>query len=144
MGQGTDSDLTPEWIVGFTEGEGSFFVDVQRIVYKLRHHVNFHFGFSIAQKEQEILDRCNRFLGFGNVSKYGTQSGYQLRIHNFEEALRVEQFFLKNPLRSLKKKEAFSLWRKALKLRKSGNHLNREGILEIATIRDELHCLSPR
>jgi hypothetical protein len=130
--------------VGFSEGEGSFFISVNLQVYKGRHHVNFSIGFSVAQNEREILDRTRDFLGFGKVVKYGKQAGYQLRTRNFDDAAKVREFFLQNPLRSEKKKYAFSLWLKAFDLHQSRNHLNLQGILELCRIRDELHSVNAK
>ena len=136
--------MTADWIVGFTEGEGSFFIDAQKYNYKGVHHVNFHLGFSIAQKQRDILDKIQDYLGFGEVCKYGTQTGYQLRARGFQEAVKVQDFFLRNPLRSEQKRQAFSLWLKAFNLHHSRNHLNLQGIQELSKIRDQLHALSPR
>jgi hypothetical protein len=144
MGEAEDSNLTPDWIVAFTEGEGSFYVVIHRYAYKGVHNVSFHIGFSISQKEREILDRIQVVLLVGKVAKYAGQSGFQLKTTNFKEALKIRDFFLKHPLRSVHKRKAFSLWLEAIQLYESRSHLNLKGIQELCKIRDGLHALSPR
>ena len=143
MGEAEDNNLTPDWTVGFTEGEGSFFIAVHRYVYKGVHNVSFNIGFSIAQKEREILDKIQVFFGFGVVGKYAKQTAYQFRVRNFAEAVKIRDFFLKNPLRSIHKRTAFSLWLEAISLVEFRSHLNIDGMLELCRLRDKLRALAP-
>ena len=53
-----------EWLVGFSEGDGSFIVSKGRLF------------FIINQKEEKVLHRIRRELGFGKVSTYNTCSRF--------------------------------------------------------------------
>ena len=53
-----------EWLVGFSEGDGSFIVSKDRMF------------FIINQKEEKVLHRIRTELGFGKVSTYNTYSRF--------------------------------------------------------------------
>lgn len=55
--------ITPEFLIGLIEGDGSFYVSQ-------RPNGNYRFGFSITThiKELDLMYRVKRFLSFGNVS----------------------------------------------------------------------------
>ncbi len=53
-----------EWLVGFSEGDGSFIVSKGRMF------------FIINQKEEKVLHRIRTELGFGKVSTYNTYSRF--------------------------------------------------------------------
>jgi hypothetical protein len=60
--------LLKEWIVGFTEGDGSFFVSNRGVL-----------SFSITQKEEAILQRIKAYFQFGGVYRGKTSFEYQVR-----------------------------------------------------------------
>jgi len=84
-----------EWVIGFTEGDGSFIVSKNR---------NF---FILTQKSCITLYKIKKFLGFGSVTKAGNYFRYI--VANNENVFKLICLFNGNLL--LKKtNERFKLW----------------------------------
>lgn len=58
-----------EWFVGFTEGDGSFIVSIDKTGKK-------RLFFMITQKDIQALHKLRSTLGFGNVQKHGSAHRY--------------------------------------------------------------------
>jgi hypothetical protein len=127
-----DKDRTiqhPEWVAGFTTGEGTFFISINKD--RNRVGVGFSLLFSIAQHiRDEMLIRS--FVDFFSCGQFLNQKRdlhiwgcYRCTKFTDNYAIILE-FFKKYPIRGSKAKD-FADWAKAADIIKNGGHLTEEG-----------------
>ena len=126
-------DLTPDWVVGFVDGEGCFYVGINP-------HPEMSTGyqvlpeFRIVQHERDIqvLYALKRFFRCGVVRRnHGDR--YELRIRKLSCLQEVVAFFEKHPLKT-KKQVDFTKFAKVVRRMAEGRHLTREGLIAIIEI----------
>ncbi len=126
-------ELTPDWVVGFVDGEGCFYVGINP-------HSDMSTGyqvlpeFRIVQHERDIqvLYALKRFFRCGVVRR-NREDRYELRIRKLSCLQEVVAFFEKHPLRT-KKQVDFVKFAKVIRRMAEGRHLQREGLIEIIEI----------
>ncbi len=126
-------DLSPDWVVGFVDGEGCFFVGISK-------HPQTATGYQVLpefvvvqhERDIQILYALKRFFRCGVVRRnHGDRWAYRVRgLDNLE---RIVAFFEQHPLKT-KKRVDFIKFRRILHLMKQGAHLTHEGLLEIVRI----------
>ncbi len=126
-------ELSPDWVVGFVDGEGCFHVSILR-------HPEMTTGyqvlpeFTVVQHERDlqILYALKRFFGCGVVRRnHGDRWAYRAR--KLECLERICEFFTKHPLKT-KKNVDFVRFRRIVQKMKEGRHLTPEGLREIVEI----------
>ena len=131
--------LDAQWIVGFVDGEGCFFVGINP-------HSEMTTGyqvlpeFTVVQHERDIqlLYALKDFFGCGVVrTNHQERMAYRVRgLKHLKE--RIIPFFETHPLKS-KKQLDFTKFRKALMLMTQGEHLKSEGIEKIRAIASKMN-----
>ena len=131
--------LEADWVVGFVDGEGCFFVGVNR-------HPDMSSGFQVLpeftvaqhQRDVQLLHALKRFFGCGVVRvNHGDRMAYRVRtLEHLKE--RVVPFFERRPLRS-KKWVDFLKFRKVMMLIDRGEHLKAEGIERIRAVASSMN-----
>ena len=126
--------LEAQWVVGFTDGEGCFFVGVNR-------HPEMTSGFQVLpeftvvqhRRDLQLLHALKDFFGCGVVrTNHGDRMAYRVRgLDHLTET--IVPFFEKHLLRS-KKAVDFLKFRDVILLMKQGEHLKPEGIERIRGI----------
>jgi hypothetical protein len=132
-GKGGIMNLKPDWVVGFVDGEGCFFIGVNP-------HKEMTVGyqilpeFRIVQHERDIqvLYSLKRFFKSGVVRR-NHDDRFELRIRKLSSLKEVVTFFEKNPLKT-KKSVDFSKFAKVIRLMDKNEHLNINGIKKIISI----------
>ena len=126
-------ELSPDWVVGFVDGEGCFHVSILR-------HPEMTVGyqvlpeFTVVQHERDvqILYALKRFFGCGVVRRnHGDRWAYRVRKLACLE--RVCDFFTRHPLKTRKQVD-FVRFRRVVQKMKEGRHLTPEGLREIVEI----------
>ncbi len=126
-------NLEPQWVVGFVDGEGCFFVGINR-------HPEMGAGFQVLpefrivqhERDVQVLHALKAFFGGGTVRRnHGDR--WELRIRNMSVLKEVVAFFERHPLKTRKQVD-FLKFRKVLALMEEGAHLSREGLREIIAI----------
>ena len=126
-------ELSPDWVVGFVDGEGCFHVSILR-------HPEMTVGyqvlpeFTVVQHERDvqILYALKRFFGCGVVRRnHGDRWAYRVRKLTCLE--RVCDFFTRHPLKTRKQVD-FVRFRRIVQKMKEGHHLTPEGLREIVEI----------
>lgn len=123
-------NLSPDWVVGFVDGEGCFHVSVQS-------HPEMTAGYQVLpefvvvqhERDIQVLYALKRFFK-GGVVRVNHAERYAFRVRNLEQLERICEFFMNHPLKT-KKNVDFRRFRKIILLMKDGKHLNREGLKEI-------------
>ena len=126
-------DLSPDWVVGFVDGEGRFHVSVVRHPeMKLGYQVLPEFTVVQHERDVQILYALKRFFGCGVVRRnHGDRWAYRARKLSCLE--RICEFFTRHPLKT-KKQVDFVRFRRVVTMMKEGRHLTKEGLLQIVDI----------
>jgi hypothetical protein len=126
--------LEAQWVVGFVDGEGCFFVGINP-------HSEMTSGFQVLpeftvvqhQREVQLLYALKQFFGCGVVRRnHGERLAYRVRsLDHLNE--KIVPFFEKHPLKS-KKRVDFAKFRKILQLMTRREDLKSDGIETIRAI----------
>lgn len=131
--------LESQWIVGFVDGEGCFFVGInEQADMKTGFQVLPEFVVTQHERDEQILYALKSFWGFGVVRKnHGDRLCYRVRgFENLQKS--IVPFFEKHSLKT-KKKLDFIKFRKILVLMERKEHLTTEGLLKIDLLRSEMN-----
>ena len=126
-------NLSPEWVVGFVDGEGCFYVGFNR-------HEEMSAGYQVLpefrvvqhKRDVQVLHGLKRFFGAG-VVRQNHDDRYELRIRKLDALERVVAFFEKHPLQT-KKQIDLKRFARVVRLMKAKEHLTREGLVKILEI----------
>ena len=126
-------ELSAEWVVGFVDGEGCFYVGINP-------HSEMSIGyqvlpeFRVVQHERDVavLYALKRFFRAG-VVRQNHADRYELRIRKISALMDVVTFFEQHPLKT-KKQQDFLKFRDVVKLMERGEHLNLEGLQRVIKI----------
>ena len=126
--------LEAQWVVGFVDGEGCFFVGINP-------HPEMTSGFQVLpeftvvqhQRDIQLLHALKQFFGCGVVRRnHGERMAYRVRSLDHLN-LQIIPFFDKHPLKSRKRVD-FAKFRRVLQLMTKKEHLESEGIEKIRVI----------
>ena len=136
--------LNAQWVVGFVDGEGCFFVGINpHPEMTARFQVLPEFTVVQHQRDIQLLFALKKFFGCGVVRRnHGDRMAYRVRsLEHLSE--RVIPFFEEHPLKS-KKRVDFSKFRKILRCMNQGVHLTEEGIERIKAIASTMNTARER
>lgn len=126
-------NLSPDWVVGFTDGEGCFFVGINRNpTTTTGYQVLLEFVIVQHERDIQILYALKRFFRHGVVRpNHGDRYAY--RVRDLQGLRKICNFFLKHPLKT-KKSIDFLRFHRILSMMERGDHLRLDGLLEIVKI----------
>ena len=137
--QSHNSRLDPQWIVGFVDGEGCFFVGINPHP-EMTSKVQILPEFTVVQHQRDvqILYALKDFFGCGVVRKnHGDRMCYRVRgLEHLKE--KILPFFEAHPLKT-KKWVDFLKYRQVILMMNEGEHLKMEGIEKIQSIAREMN-----
>jgi LAGLIDADG endonuclease len=126
--------LEAQWVVGFVDGEGCFFVGINP-------HPEMTSGFQVLpeftvvqhQRDIQLLHALKQFFGCGVVrTNHAEQMSYRVRsLDHLNE--KIVPFFEEHSLKS-KKRVDFAKFRRVLLMMTRNEHLTSEGIEEVRAI----------
>jgi hypothetical protein len=132
--------LTPEWIVGFVDGEGCFCVSIQNMS-KMTYGKQVRLVFKVSQHKNsiQVLYALKSFFGIGIVKPQSKDSEImEFTCSRFEHLQNIIiPFFEKNRLKTAKQFDFFR-FRRASILMARKDHLTIEGLNEIEKIRKQM------
>ena len=126
--------LEAQWVVGFVDGEGCFFVGINP-------HPEMTSGFQVLpeftvvqhQRDIQLLHALKKFFGCGVVRRnHAERMAYRVRSLDHLNQ-KIVPFFEQHPLKS-KKRVDFVKFRKILDWMTKGEHLTSDGIEKILAI----------
>ncbi len=126
-------DLSPDWVVGFVDGEGCFYVGINE-------HPEMTVGYQVVpefrivqhMKNLKVLYSLKKFFGCGVVRK-NHDDRYELRIREIEYLKKICDFFQKHPLKTTKNVD-IKKFSRVIRFMDQGKHLEEEGLKEIIRI----------
>ena len=127
--QVTQSSIHPQWVAGFTSGDGCFKVNIRNSkACKLGNRVNIIFVLTQHIRDELLLKVLIDFFECGQTH---TEFICQSFNKNYEKIL---PFFRKYPILGIKSQD-FEDWAKVAEMIKTKAHLNNEGFNQICKIR---------
>jgi len=135
-----------DYIVGLTDGEGCFHVNLSKSNrYKAGYVVQLHFHIKLQEKDKPLLEKVRNTLQCGTVYfqkevRSNHCQCYRYTVYSSKDIFGIiVPFFQEHPLQSVSKQESFKLFCKIAKFVKSGGHLSKEGIEKIKTIKSTMN-----
>ena len=132
--------LEAQWVVGFVDGEGCFYVGINaQPEMRAGYQVLPEFTVVQHERDEQLLYALKQFFGCGVVRRnHAERMAYRVRsIEHLQE--RIIPFFEKHPLKS-KKYVDFLKFKKILLLMERNMHLTPEGIEEIRAIASKMNA----
>lgn len=122
--------LSADWVVGFVDGEGCFFVGINRQPsMKIGWQVLPEFRVVQHERDMAILERLQEFFGSGQITiNHGDRK--ELRIRGLQQLSEVVRFFKQHPLRTVKR-SSFDCFAEVIAIMNRGEHLTEEGFQRI-------------
>jgi hypothetical protein len=133
--------LTPDWVVGFVDGEGCFFVGVQRNpAVKVGFQVIPEFRVVQHKRDLDVLHALKRFFEFGRVCRnHGDR--WEFRVRRLDQLRAIADFFEQHPLRT-KKRVDHHKFSDVLQMMEEGRHLTSDGLGEVIRIASAMNTSS--
>ena len=130
--------LSAEWVVGFVDGEGCFFVGINRQPsMKIGWQVLPELRVVQHQKDVAILEQLQKFFGFGQVTtNHGDRK--ELRIRGLKQLAEVATFFRQHPLRTVKR-SSFDCFAEVIAMMERGDHLTEKGLERIRVLASRMN-----
>ena len=130
--------LHPDYITGFTDGEGCFTVSVYKDSRMLTSwQVKPIFSIALHKKDIAILEAIQRTWKVGKIYKHGEDS-VQYRVSSLKDLEVVLNHFELYPLIT-KKQADYILFKKVIKILKNKEHLSLNGLLKVVSIKSVLN-----
>jgi hypothetical protein len=123
-------ELDPNWVVGFVDGEGCFYVGITA-------HPEMTVGYQVLPEFRVVQHECDlqvlyalkRFFRCGVVRR-NHEDRQELRIRKFSCLQQVVDFFERHPLKT-KKNADFKKFARIIRWMAKEDHLTREGLIKI-------------
>ena len=131
--------LEANWVVGFVDGEGCFFVGINsHPEMTTQYQVLPEFTVVQHQRDIQLLHALKKFFGCGVVRRnHAERMAFRVRrLEHLNEI--IVPFFEKHPLKS-KKRIDFLSFRTVLHMMARGDHLKTEGIAEIRALASRMN-----
>ena len=127
-------NLDPQWIVGFVDGKGCFFVGINpHRLLKVTPQVLPEFSVVSDKRDIQILYGLKSYFGCGVVRTDGDdRMSYRVRGHNHLLDI-ILPFFERHKLKS-KKRVEFQRFRSVVLMVARKDHLTDDGLTKIKTI----------
>jgi len=129
----------PNWLAGFVEAEGCFYVGIAKSDTKLGYRVQLTFKITQHSRDDLLMGSLVEYLDCGNIYKKSSVSVVDYEVKKVSDLNdKILPFFIKYPLLG-SKKENFEDFCKIVSLVKSGAHLTESGLDEIRTIKSGMN-----
>lgn len=141
-----------QWLLGFIEGEGCFNISFIKIKgSKFGYSPRAMFIIKLTASEKEVVEKIRDFLGgIGNIYHESSESTRRIglknardcvsiRVTKLEELEKIAALLKNKDFVSKQKRHDFESWAKCIGLLKNKRHLDEEGFIEIARIREHMH-----
>jgi hypothetical protein len=137
--QSTDNHFIPNWLAGFTEGEGSFNVIITKSNTKTGYAVRLAFVLCQNLRDEILMKNLVQFFNCGHINCHFISSSIQFRVDKFSDICdKIIPFFTKYPLRGGKALD-FANFCIVAELMKNKAHLTEKGLQKIIKIKANMN-----
>lgn len=138
--------VSPDYIVGLTDGEGCFYVLV-RPPYNRNGGamVQLCFFIKVKEEDKEMLEKVRNTLDCGSVyfqheKRVNHTQCYRYTVNTHRDIFgKIIPFFQKYPLQSKSKQNTFVVFREIAGLVRRGAHHTKEGIEQIQQLKKKMN-----
>src|SRR3990167_2153130 len=140
--------LSADYIVGLTDGEGSFTVFIEspnKKYHLVNSRVQCRYYIKMREDELPLLEKVQKFWGCGKIYfqreyRKNQRNNYRFEIFNYELLHSVVvPFFKKHPLESKRIKD-FGIFCEILKLARAKAHRTAKGLKKIQKLKAGTHA----
>jgi len=133
--------VSKQWLLGFIESAAVFSIIIKKSKNTLGQQVVADFTIKLPGSEVGILEKIQQVLQAGNIyyRNKETKDEAMLKATKLEEVKKIINLFKPTDFLSETKRKKFELWSQCIYLIENKQHLTKEGILEIALLRDLLN-----
>jgi hypothetical protein len=138
--------VTADYIVGITDGEGCFYVNLsQSQAYKSGWRVQMHFHLKLQEADEELLWKIRNTLNCGNVYFQKEQRKNHTQCYRYTVGAwrdiesTIIPFFTKHHLQTVSKRKSFDIFCEIANLVTQEKHLTMEGIEEIRLLKQKMN-----
>ncbi|MDP1694327.1 MAG: LAGLIDADG family homing endonuclease [Candidatus Woesearchaeota archaeon] len=133
--------VSKQWLLGFIESAAVFSIIIKKSKNTLGQQVVADFTIKLPGSEVGILEKIQQVLQAGNIyyRNKETKDEAMLKATKLEEVKKIINLFKPTDFLSETKRKKFELWSQCIHLIENKQHLTKEGILEIALLRDLLN-----
>ena len=138
--------VSKEYVVGLTDGEGCFYVNVSKLpTYRAGYRIQMHFHLKMQEKDRELLEKVRNTLGCGAVYFQKEQCTnhaqcYRYTVSAHEDIFNtIIPFFQQYPLQSASKGESFRIFCQIASLIKKRAHLIPGGLEPILALKAQMN-----
>lgn len=138
--------LSADYVVGLTDGEGSFCVYLRppaKSTWNTR--VECHFYLKMRKDELPLLKKVRNFFECGRISyqkeyRQNQQDNYRFQVSNIKDLReKVIPFFCSNLLHSTPRKKDFNIFCKVVGYISNGEHRTKKGMRLVAKLKSQMH-----
>jgi hypothetical protein len=130
----------PNWLVGFVDGEGCFYVKIKKNSSKLGHQVSLVFSLIQHSRDEKLFNMILKYLGCGVIEKVITRPDeVKYVVYKFGNICNILiPLFQKYPLQGVKSLNFYDFC-KVANLMINKVHLTKKGIKEINLIKSQMN-----
>jgi hypothetical protein len=131
--------LNPNWVTGFTDGEGTFYIGInQNSTMSIGYQVLPEFRIVQHQRDIKLLYELKKFFQAG-VVRVNHDDRYELRIRSLKHINQIViPHFERYPLETQKKFD-FIKFKKVINLMNQNQHLEIDGLKKIIQISSKMN-----
>jgi hypothetical protein len=130
--------VAKEYVVGLTDGEGCFYVNIWKSsAYRAGYGIQMHFHLKMQEKDRDLLEKVKNTLNCGAVyfqkeKRANHVQCYRYTVNSQTDILsKIIPFFKQYPLQSSSKQFNFKIFCQIAKLLKAKAHLTEAGVEQI-------------
>src|SRR3989344_9680734 len=138
--------VSNEYVVGLTDGEGCFYVNVGKSSrYRAGYRIQLHFHLKMQERDRGLLEKVRNTIGCGAVYFQKEQRANHCQCYRYTVSSErdiqeiVIPFFTKYPLQSASKGASFNIFCQIAALMKEQKHLTTEGVEEIRLLKAQMN-----
>ena len=139
--------ITSDYIVGLTDGEGCFYVNVRppdKRYSRSKHSVATHFYLKMKEEELDLLRKIKKFFGCGAIyfqkdNRRNHTSCYRYEINSQKDIHQILIPFFDKHLPQSSKKKDYMLFREIAMLIKLKKHRQKEGLQKIVSLKSKMN-----
>lgn len=142
--------LSPDYVAGFVDGEGSFCVSISKHKsLKRRLEIRPEFELELREDDLQILQKIKDTIGCGNIyrlnyKRYDWMPHVKLKVSNVKDlTTNLIPFFDQHPLQA-KKREVYKIFRDIVLMVKNKSHLTEMGLRKIIQLREKMRSYSKK
>lgn len=143
-GREKPNSLSNDYVVGLTDGEGCFYVEIRPVSITHGSRVEMHFYIKMREDELPLLKKIQEFFGCGGIYYQKEYRINQRNCYRFGVTARKDlyeniiPFFDKYPLQSQKLKN-YLLFRQIALMVKNNEHNTEEGLEKIRLLKSQMN-----